>query len=270
MQNIYPYQGAKNLNPSGKLLFLSILLLLFCTNEEKVTEVIDGDTFKTEKGKTVRLLGINAPEITDPGGDLAKEYLMNIIFNKKVRLKRDITEKDDYGRYLYYVFLDGKSVNKEMVRIGLAETRFYPPDTLYKKEMLEAEKTAILNKKGLWAFPVFQIPDTTDNYTNKRSSSKAPEVISYLDARKYYGRVKTIEGTIVLTNNTGKVCFLNFHKDYKRHFTAVIFSSDFDKFPENPEEYYLNKKVRVTGLIKEYKGKPEIILKSPGQIQIIN
>jgi micrococcal nuclease len=62
---------------------------------------------------------------------------------------------------------------------------------------------------------------------------------------------------------------LNFHKDWRKYFTTVIFSSDFDKFPPFPEEYYLHRVVRITGLIKEYRGKPEIILKSPSQIEII-
>ncbi|MGB9721123.1 MAG: thermonuclease family protein [bacterium] len=253
-----------------KVLLALILLLQSCLNTEKVTEVIDGDTFKTEKGKTIRLLGINAPEMTDPGGDIAKEFLMNMILNKRVTLKKDITEKDDYGRYLFYVYLDGRFVNEEMVRIGLAETRFYPPDTLYKKEIQQIEKIAIRNKKGLWGFPVFQIPDTTGSYPEETETTKtATEVISYQDAHKFYGKVKTIEGTIVVTNNTGKVCFLNFHKNWKKYFTAVIFASDYDKFPKNPEDYYLNRKVRVTGLIKEYNDKPEIVVKSPSQIQII-
>ncbi len=235
-----------------------------------MVEVIDGDTFKTNKGKTVRLLGINAPEMFDPGGDLAKEFLMNLILGKAVVLKKDVSEKDDYGRYLFYVYLDGKCVNEEMIRVGLAETRFYPPDTMFKREFQNTEKIAIRNRRGLWPFPVFQIPDTAEILSKEIIQSKAHnEVISYLDAHKYYGKIKTIEGTIVLTNNTGKVCFLNFHKDWKRHFTAVIFASDFDKFPKNPEDYYLNRKVRVTGLIKEYNGKPEIIVKSPNQIQIV-
>ncbi|MEO0205625.1 MAG: thermonuclease family protein [candidate division WOR-3 bacterium] len=253
-----------------KLLIVFILLLQSCFNTEKVTEVIDGDTFKTNKGKTVRLLGINAPEMTDPGGDLAKEFLLNMILNKSVTLKRDVTEKDDYGRYLYYVYLNGRFVNEEMVRVGLAEVRFYAPDTLLKKNLLETEKLAIRNRKGLWTLPVFQLPDTVNILFKEEVQTKTPdEVISYRDAEKYYGKIKTVEGVIVVANNTGKVCFLNFHKDWKRYFTAVIFASDFDRFPKNPEDYYLNRKVRITGLIKEYKGKPEIIVKSPTQIQIV-
>jgi len=95
------------------------------------------------------------------------------------------------------------------------------------------------------------------------------QVISWQDAVKHYGEYATVEGTIVATHNSGKACFLNFHPDYKRYFTAVIFASAFSRFPANPENYYYGKKVRVSGNIKEYKGKPEIILNDPSQIEIL-
>lgn len=99
--------------------------------------------------------------------------------------------------------------------------------------------------------------------------SLAQKIISWKDAHKYYGEYVTVEGTIVDIYNSGKACFLNFHPDYKKYFTVVIFRSDFYKFPDSPEDYYLNKKVRVTGLIRKYRGKPEIILKNPENIKII-
>ncbi len=251
---------------------LFILFFLFCTRGEKVTEVIDGDTFKTEGGKTVRLLGVNAPEINEAGGDIAKDFLSLLILNKRVHMKRDITERDDYNRLLRYVFLGNRFINAEMIRMGYAETRFYPPDTLYKKELEELERVAIRNGRGLWSFPVFQIPDTTGRYIKispAGDNKKEREIISWQDADRYYGKIKTVEGKIVASNNTGRVCFLNFHKDWRRYFTAVIFAGDFNKFPKNPEDYYLKRRVRVTGLIKEYHGKPEMVLKSPSQIVII-
>ncbi len=94
-------------------------------------------------------------------------------------------------------------------------------------------------------------------------------VISWEDADKYYEEVKTVEGKIVLSHNSGKACFLNFHRNYKEHFTVVMFAKDFAKFPPNPERYYLNKIVRVTGKIQEYNNKPEIIVKDPSKIEII-
>lgn len=95
------------------------------------------------------------------------------------------------------------------------------------------------------------------------------EIISWQDAAKHYGEYAAIDGTIVATHNSGKACFLNFHHDYRNYFTAVIFASNFSRFPANPENYYNGKKVRVSGDIKEYKGKPEIILNDQNQIEIL-
>jgi micrococcal nuclease len=108
--------------------------------------------------------------------------------------------------------------------------------------------------------------------SSERSTPKKTEgdVISWQDAAKHYGEYATVEGTIVATHNSGKACFLNFHPDYNRYFTAVIFASAFSRFPPNPEMHYRGRNVRVSGYIKEYKGKPEIILEDPSQIVILN
>lgn len=105
------------------------------------------------------------------------------------------------------------------------------------------------------------------------SISVAGDVYKWDDPALYdgslYGKVVIVEGIIITTYNSGKACFLNFHENYKKYFTAVIFKSDFRKFDTPEDDYYL-KKVRITGMLKEYKGKPEIIVKKPGQIEVIN
>jgi DNA/RNA endonuclease YhcR with UshA esterase domain len=117
-----------------------------------------------------------------------------------------------------------------------------------------------------------QIPangQTTPSFPQPFQPKDPIQVISWQDAAKHYGENITVEGTIVVTHNSGKACFLNFHPNYKRYFTAVIFASAFPRFPANPENYYSGKKVHVSGSIKEYKGKPEIILNDPSQIEIL-
>lgn len=96
----------------------------------------------------------------------------------------------------------------------------------------------------------------------------ADNTISWKDASNHYGKYMTVEGTIVSSKCFPKVCFLNFDKNYKTTLIVVIFASDLSKFPSNIDQYYLNKKVKVTGTIKKYKGKPEIIVKSQDQISI--
>jgi len=101
------------------------------------------------------------------------------------------------------------------------------------------------------------------------SQEKTEKEISWEEAANYYGQTVWVRGKVVAANNTGKVCFLNFHRNWKRYFTVVIFASSFSRFPEPPERLYLNKEIRVYGRIREYQGKPEIIVESPDQIEII-
>jgi DNA/RNA endonuclease YhcR with UshA esterase domain len=104
-------------------------------------------------------------------------------------------------------------------------------------------------------------------FWNKRWRDDIP-VIDWKDADKYYNQYVIIEGTIVDIYNSGNVCFLNFDTNYQ-YFTAVIFASDFPGFPFIPEVFYLGKTVYIIGIIKEYNGSPEIIVKTPQQIRII-
>ena len=93
--------------------------------------------------------------------------------------------------------------------------------------------------------------------------------ISWESAGKYVGKTVSVEGKVVRSHNSGTACFLNFHRNFTRYMSLVIFENSFRKFPFQPEKFYLNKMVRVRGKIKEYEGKPEIVIENPRQIEII-
>ncbi len=97
-----------------------------------------------------------------------------------------------------------------------------------------------------------------------------PVNVPLADAANNVGKNIIIEGTITKSHNSGKVIFLNFKDGLNLYLTCVIFASDFGNFPEKPEEFYLGKKVRVSGKVKEYKGAPEIVLSSQKQITLLN
>ena len=227
---------------------------LFCKS------IIDGDTFKLENGEKVRLIGIDAPELSQPGGDESRQYLTQLILNKGVTLKKGHEDRDKYNRLLRFVYIDDVCINEEMIRQGYAEAR-YLPDSI-RECYIQLEIKAETAKAGLWSANIFQ------PRLNLRWGDEIP-VITWRDADKYYNQYVIVEGTIVNTHNSGIVCFLNFNTNYQ-YFTAVIFASDFVGFPFIPEIFYLGKKVYIIGIIKEYNGSPEIIVKTPGQIKILN
>lgn len=113
-----------------------------------VTKVIDGDTVVVEGGYHVRLLGIDSDEKGYPCYESAKTRLETLVLGKMVKLEKDRTDLDQYGRCLRYIILDNKNIDTQIVGEGLAIARFYEPDTKYKTEISLAEHNAIAGKIG--------------------------------------------------------------------------------------------------------------------------
>jgi|JI8StandDraft_1071087.scaffolds.fasta_scaffold121735_2 micrococcal nuclease len=129
----------------------------------RVTRVVDGDTVELGDGRKVRYIGINTPETVDPRrqvecfGKEASAFNASLVEGKMVRLERDVSGTDKYGRLLRFVYLeDGTFVNEVLVREGYAYASAYAPDLTRKFFFAEAEKDARKNQRGLWS------PDTCD------------------------------------------------------------------------------------------------------------
>ena len=146
--------------PRVRLLAIFILLLLLicgCISPPDtalVIEVIDGDTIVIEGGYRVRYIGIDTPEThpeLEPFGLEALEANQQLVEGKIVRLERDVSQTDKYGRLLRYVYVDGILVNAELVRLGLAEAKAYPPDTKYQEDLEQLEAEAQQAGWGIWA-----------------------------------------------------------------------------------------------------------------------
>ena len=83
------------------------------SRKEKVTKVIDGDTFKTASRKNpVRLANVDAPEKGERGSIKATEALRKMIEGEEVRI--DTVSRDKYGRAVANVYVGRESVNKKM------------------------------------------------------------------------------------------------------------------------------------------------------------
>jgi len=97
----------------------------------------------------------------------------------------------------------------------------------------------------------------------------SPGNIPWQEAGAYIGEHHTVQGKVIATHNTGRVVFLNFSTDYRHTFKGVIFPEDWHKFSRPPEELFYGQRVHITGLIEEYEGAPEIIIREPTQIEVI-
>jgi len=133
----YPYlTGEKSINP---------------VEYEKepcfVNRVIDGDTLVCNN-ETIRLLGIDTPEIGKEYADKATEFLKQVE-GKNIEVLRDWEDLGKYKRKLRYVFYEDRLINIEIVEQGLGIV-FITEDLVYEDKLLKAEDFAKRNCIGLW------------------------------------------------------------------------------------------------------------------------
>ena len=83
--------------------------------KERVTRVLDGDTFMTaSRTNAVRLANVDAPEKGQAGGAAATAALRRLIAGETVNI--DTVARDKYGRSVANVKVGRESVNAAMRR----------------------------------------------------------------------------------------------------------------------------------------------------------
>ena len=116
----------------------------------RVQRVVDGDTIVLFDGQRVRLQGIDTPEtvkkntLVEPWGPEATDYTRRFIEDAdyQVEIAVEGEGRDQYDRYLAFILHDGRMLNEELVRQGLAKAKlgYDYPDRL--KDRLRAAQDA--------------------------------------------------------------------------------------------------------------------------------
>lgn len=92
------------------------------------------------------------------------------------------------------------------------------------------------------------------------------EVYGYTEAPDHVGEKAKVRGKVlkVFTSKSGVTFFDFCKKSSDCPFSAVIFASDLDKFGD-PSKY--EREVTISGIIRSYQNKAEIIVNDPDQIE---
>ncbi|MDX8376802.1 MAG: thermonuclease family protein [Mariprofundales bacterium] len=219
-----------------------------------VGKVIDGDTFRTDKGEKIRLLAINTPEVAhgrqagQPLGKKASKQLRSLIEGKNVLLRFDEEKKDRYGRTLAHVYLPNDIwVNGELLRLGLAHVYTFAPNFRYVDELLKIEANAMQARRGLWQHERFAKLDA-----NKISSQNIGQY------RVIDGIVRNISRNgfgFKLANNKLKITI---PRKYRQYFT-------------NQPKLSNGLRVRVRGMIRASRDGNELYLAihSPYDLKVL-
>jgi endonuclease YncB( thermonuclease family) len=120
-----------------------------------VARVNDGDTLTLSDGAKIRLVQIDAPELTtDCYGRAAQRALTSLApAGARVRLVRDpaLDDRDRYGRLLRYVFVGETDVNVELVRRGAAAPYFFRNERgEHALELMDAVQNSQNGHRGYW------------------------------------------------------------------------------------------------------------------------
>lgn len=140
----------------------------------ELVKTIDGDTIRVMyegKERKLRYLLIDTPELNhkqqgkQPFSEEATKRNDELLKSGNIEIEFDIGEREDkYGRLLAYVYVDGESVQQQLVEEGLARVAYiYPPNTKHLDPFKDAEGKAQQAGTGIWSI---------EDYVTNRGFSK--------------------------------------------------------------------------------------------------
>jgi endonuclease YncB( thermonuclease family) len=121
-----------------------------------ITRVVDGDTVELDNGETVRLIGIDTPEVyggAECGGARASAYMERIATGRRVSVRTDPTQDtyDRYERLLAYLDAGGTDLGEAVLRAGWARVYVYDEPFGRLAAYRRAATTARGGDRGIWA-----------------------------------------------------------------------------------------------------------------------
>ncbi|MDT8383330.1 MAG: thermonuclease family protein [Gammaproteobacteria bacterium] len=223
--------------------------------------VVDGDTLRLKDGRSVRLIGINTPEIgcdgkpSEPLAVQAREDLRSLLGPAAVLGLRYGRERQDrYGRLLAHVYLaDGRSVEEQLLRAGLAAHIVVPPNSGNAACYQAAEHLARTADKGVWRehyrpLPVAEVP---------------------AGARGF----RVITGRVLSVGQSKKSWWLNFTPRPRKGETATgvavrISRDDLVQFDTDRLSALPGRTIIVRGWLSPYKKQLVLRLRHPANLEV--
>lgn len=174
--------------------------------KEKVifSDCVDGDTFKiliNDEKYTVRMLAIDTPESVHPQkevefyGKESSEYTCNKVKNASIiEIEYDPNEdqKDNFGRLLVWVFVDGELLQKNLIEKGYAKLAYLYDEYKYTSELEKVQELASAKNIGIWD------EEAKLNFEEKQSLSSEKEAEKIQEEKQEYSKKEIIIIIILL------------------------------------------------------------------------
>ena len=231
-----------------------------------VVRIIDGETAGLDDGSELRLTGTLAPRAIDVGAEAgawpwegkARDALQALVLGKSVVLGFGDERIDRYGRLLAQAYLiegdQQRWVQGHLLAQGLARATTVAGNRACANELLAAEQTARVMRRGLWAEAAYQV----------RQAGRPAELLAYRTT------FQIVEGRIARVAVVRGIIHLNFDRNWRQAFSASLRNADrglIGVFAGDPKALE-GRRVRVRGWI-EGRIRPAIDLSSGGEIEVI-
>lgn len=160
---------------------------------EVIKRVVDGDTFVSVSGHKVRMIGMNTPEVFGEAqyyGQEASDFSKQRLEGQTVYLFKDVSETDQYDRWLRFVFIEDDPImfNETLIMEGYANTMSLSPDVLFTKKFSQLKREAQNNGIGLWG-EADSIP-SCDNPQIKGNINSRNDKIFHIPGGERYNETK--------------------------------------------------------------------------------
>ncbi|MGO3933097.1 thermonuclease family protein [Rhodopseudomonas pseudopalustris] len=240
----------------GVLLFVPGVLFAGCPDlprqgEGVVAAIDDGRSLRLQDGREIRLAGI---ELELSRQAEAKAALASLASGRVITLRGVDDAPDRYGRQPAFVFTDDETrpLQIRLLEAGHALVGTGIAQADCRGELLAAESSAKIARRGLWAEP-----------SALKNAGNPGDIMSRV------GRFTVIEGRVLSVREAGGTIYLNFGRRWTQDFAVTISRRILGSFeaagiaPKSLE----NKRIRVRGWVERRSG-PQIRIREVGQIEV--
>jgi endonuclease YncB( thermonuclease family) len=222
-------------------------------------EIRDARVVRVEKngalilsdGRAVMLEGIRLPLDDAALADRALATLQQMALTGPVTFTATPPKEDRYDRVRAQGFNGKAWLQAALLEQGLARVAIAPDRNECSPDLYEAEGRGRAQHAGLWA-----------------NAAYAPR--SPLQVKGSAGSFQVIEGWVTNVGQGGGRTFIDFGSDGQRIFSAVIAPEDRRAFHDFDLDGLHAKHIRIRGIVQDYRGRPEIALSNPAQIEILD
>ncbi len=162
----------------------------------EASAVLDGGELALADGRHVAPLGILLPRGREPGAALAREALAARLIGRALELRFDGSRGDRHGRVAAHLFVDGRWLENDLVKRGLARVMGTAEHRRGIAELLRSEAQARRARRGLWREPAYAV---------RRAEAAGQHAQSFA----------LVEGKVVDVGRGENALFLDFAADHQ-------------------------------------------------------